>query len=247
MENSIYLALSRQVALKANMDMVANNIANANTAGYRAQNLLFEEYLSDPRGKTTDRAADDELSFVYNRGQYQSTEAGSLRFTENPLDVALEGPGFFGVQGEGGETLYTRAGEFQLDGNGTLINSAGMPVAGQGGGPIVIPPGSSEIKIDDKGFVSNQDGQLGQLMVVEFENIQRLEPTGNNAYRSPDEGAPSESTRVKQGLVEGSNVTPVIEMTKMIETLRSYQSTQNVLKTENDRLRGAIQALTRQN
>ena len=183
MENTIYLALSRQVALRTNMDMIANNIANANTPGYRAQNLLFEEFIADPRGDFTDRGAEDELSFVYNRGQYQSTEAGSLSFTENPLDVALEGPGFFGVQSNDGEILYTRAGQFQLDAQGTLVTPDGAPVASQGGGSIVIPPDSTEIKIDQRGFVSNQDGQLGQLMVVEFENIQALEPTGNNLYR----------------------------------------------------------------
>ena len=247
MENTIYLALSRQVALRTNMDMIANNIANANTPGYRAQNLLFEEFIADPRGDFNDRGAEDELSFVYNRGQYQSTEAGSLSFTENPLDVALEGPGFFGVQSNDGEILYTRAGQFQLDAQGTLVTPDGAPVASQGGGSIVIPPDSTEIKIDQRGFVSNQDGQLGQLMVVEFENIQALEPTGSNLYRSPQEGQPSEGTTVAQGMLEGSNVTPVIEMTRMIETLRSYQSTQRLLTNENERLRGAIQALTRQN
>ena len=247
MENSIYLALSRQVALRTNMDMIANNIANANTPGFRAQNLLFEEYISDPRGDFVDRGAEGELSFVYNRGQYQSTESGPMSFTENPLDVALEGPGFFGVQGPDGETFYTRAGQFQLDAQGTIVTPDGAPVAGQGGGPIVIPPDSTEIKIDARGFVSNQDGQLGQLMVVEFENLQALEPTGNNLYRSPQEGQPSEGTTVAQGMLEGSNVTPVIEMTRMIETLRSYQSTQSLLRNENERLRGAIQTLTRQN
>jgi len=246
MENSIYLALSKQLVQRTNMNVIANNIANANTAGYRAQNLVFEEYLSDPRGKTTDKAADDELSFVYNRAQYENTDPGSLSFTGNNLDVALAGPGFFGIQGPGDEIMYSRAGQFQRNAEGTLLNSAGFAVAGSGGGDITIPADSTEIKIDRNGVVSNQNGQLGQIMVVEFEDAQVLEAQGNTLYRSPVEGGPAENTVVSQGQVEGSNVQPVVEMTRMIETLRAYQSTQNILQTENDRLRGAIQKLTKQ-
>lgn len=246
MENSIYLGLSRQLTLQRNMDIIANNIANANTSGYRGQNLIFQEFISDPSGKTTDRGSDNELSFVYNRGQYENTDPGSLSFTGNPLDVALAGPGFMGIQGPGEEVMYSRAGEFQIDSNGTLLNSSGFPVADQGGAPIVIPPNSSDIAIDEKGFISTRDGQIGQIMVVEFENPQTLEAMGNSLYRSPEAGLPAENTRVRQGQVEGANVKPVIEMTNMIETLRGYQSTQKILESENDRLRSAIQKLTGQ-
>ncbi|MCB1720459.1 MAG: flagellar basal-body rod protein FlgF [Alphaproteobacteria bacterium] len=247
MENSIYLALSRQMTLHTNMDMVANNIANMNTPGYRSQHLMFDEYISDPRGKTTDEAADDELSFVYNRGQYANTAPGTQSFTCNPLDMALAGPVFFGVQAPNGEVMYTRAGQFQIDASGILTDPSGNPVADQGGASITIPPGSRDVAIDENGMVSNQDGQLGQMMVVEFENQQKLEPYGNNMYRSPEPGTPATNTRVKQGQLENSNVQPVLEITEMMETLRDYQSTQRILSTENDRLRSAIQKLTGQN
>ena len=243
MENSIYLALSRQMALQTNMDIVANNIANMNTTGYRGQNLIFDEYISDPRHEAFD-GAEDELSFVWNQGQYDDTTPGSVSFTGNPLDVSIDGPGFIGVQGLNGETHYIRAGDFQLSAEGILVNSAGFPVAGAGGGNIVVPPDSEEIKIDEKGTVSNQDGQLGQIMLVEFEDLQRLEPLGNNMYKTTAETIPPENTRVKQGTLEGSNVNGVVEVTRMIETLRNFQATQNILRTENDRLRGAIQKLT---
>lgn len=246
MENSIYLALSRQMVLRTNMDTIANNIANMSTSGFRAQNLLFEEYLSDPSGKTTDDAAGDDLSFVYDRGQYQTTAPGSLRFTGNPLNAALAGPGFFGVQGPNGETMYTRAGEFEKAPDGTLVTTGGFAVAGQGGGAITIPANSTELHIDETGAITNQNGQIGQLMVTEFENVQKLEPFGNNLYRLPNGEAANAATntRVKQGEIEGSNVQAVVEMTRMIETLRSFQSNQNLLRTENDRLRSAIQKLT---
>lgn len=240
MENSIYIALSKQMALRNKMDVTANNVANINTPGYRGQHILFNEYIEDPRG------TDDELSFVLDKGQYQDTKAGSVKFTGNPLDIAVDGPGFIGVLGPGGQQMYSRAGQMQLDALGTLTNADGRPIASQGGGQLIIPEGSTEINIDENGVVSNQDGQLGQIMLGEFENLQTLEPVGNNLYRTDQNANPAANSRIKQAHLEGSNVNAVTEMTEMISTLRNYQSLQNALKTENDRLRSAIQKLTGQ-
>lgn len=239
MENSIYLGLSRQVTLRTNMDIIANNVANMNTNGFRGQNTLFTEYLSKPRGY------DDPLSFVNDEGQYQITSPGPMKQTGSQLDVAVVGPGFMGVQTPGGEIQYTRDGNFTMDPSGILITHAGFPVASAGGGNIVIPEGSEYIKIDEAGNVYNQDGQLGQIGMFEFENVQELEQKGNNLYAIIGGNAnPATETRMKQGHLEGSNVKPVIEMTRMIDTLREYQSVQNVLQKENERLRSAIQKLT---
>ena len=243
MENSIYLGLSRQMTLRTNMDIIANNVANMSTNGYRGQNTLFEEHIFNPRDKET-----DPLSFVYDRGQYQATEPGPLSTTGNQLDIALVGPGFLGVQAPGGDIQFTRDGSFQIEADGTLVTQAGFPVASFGGGNIVIPPDSTEIKIDETGMISNQNGELGQIMVTEFDNIQGLEQRGNNLYAvTGTNEQPAANTRVKQGMLEGSNVKPVIEMTNMIETLRDYQSMQNAMEKENERLRSAIQKLTRVN
>lgn len=240
MENGIYVGLSRQMALRSDMDIIANNIANANTPGFRAQNLLFKEYVSDPRG------ADAPLSFVEDIGQYQVTDQGAMRYTGSSLNVGLVGPGFMGVVGPDGKVAYTRAGEFEISENGTLVTPAGYAVAGQGGSAITIPASSREIKIDNRGFISNESGQIGQLMVVEFDNIQKLDPQGNNLYKTDAPTKPAESTTVKQGMLEGSNVQAVVEMTRMIDTLRSFQSVQQILQSENERLRTAVQRLTRQ-
>lgn len=239
MENSIYLGLSRQMALQTNMDIIANNVANINTPGFRGQNLLFHEYISDPAG-----AAQDPLSFVYDDGQYEVTAPGPVKFTGDPLNIAMDGPGFIGVIGPGGQPTFTRAGNFQLDAKGTLITASGYPVSSNGGGPIIVPAGSTEIKIDEKGFVSNQNGQLSQIKIAEFENIQSLEALGNNLYKTDAAEKPAEKTRVKQGLLEGSNVQPIVEMTRMIDTLRSFQNVQNILQSENDRMRTTIRQLT---
>ena len=238
MENSIYLGLSRQSVLRTNMDIVANNVANMNTTGFRAQNILFEEYISDPARN------DDPLSFVYDYGEYQNTSAGSHTQTGNPLNVAVSGPGFIAIQAPGGQTAYTRDGNFHMMPDGTLATSSGYPVLGAGG-PIAIPAGSTEIVIDRNGVVMNQNGQLGQIQLVEFQNVQNLEAMGNNLYKTTAPVIQAAQSKLEQGFLEGSNVNPIIEMNRMIEILRDFQSTQRLLDTENERLLTAVQKLTK--
>ena len=238
MENSIYLGLSRQMVLQTNMDIISNNVANMSTPGFRGQNLVFEEYIADPR------YGDDPLSFVYDESQYQLTDQGPVKATENPLDIYLAGPGFMSVKGPGDETVYTRAGDLQIAPDGTLITASGFPVIDGGGGSINVPQSSTEISIDDNGVVSDQNGTLGNIGVVEFENIQDLEPIGNNLYRTDVQAAVAQNTTVKQGMLEGSNIKPVVEMTRMIETLRNFQAVHQLMQTENERLTAAIERLT---
>jgi flagellar basal-body rod protein FlgF len=238
MENSIFTGLSRQMALETQMDIIANNVANMSTPGYRAQNMVFSEYVEDPKG------ADDPLSMVIDYGHYQNNTPGPIRQTGNPLDIALQGPGYIGIVTPEG-TMYSRAGAFQLNTKGELVTGAGHQVAGAGGGPIVIPEGSTEVKIAEDGSVTTGEGQIGQIMVAEFENVQDLEATGNGLYKT-DAAAitPAENTRVMQGMLEGSNVNSILEMTRMIDVLRAYQSTQRMLQNEHDRERNMIRTLS---
>lgn len=236
MENSLYVALSRQVALQENMAIIANNVANINTPGYRGQNMIFEEYLADPKG------LENPLSMVLDYGHYQKTDAGPVSLTDSPLDIALVGPGFLGIQTPEG-VQYSRAGNFGLDPNGVMVNALGYRVAGNGGGDIVIPADAQEIIIDENGAVSTENGQVGQLMIVEFENEQILDPTGNGLYRNDQGGQPAQNTKVQQGMVEGSNVQGVVEMTRMIEVSREYQAIQRMVQNEHDRQRTSIQRL----
>lgn len=240
MENSIYVGLSRQVALRAHMDIVANNVANMNTPGFRGQNMVFTEFLSKPDGY---RKVQEPVSMVLDYGHYQNTAPGPMKQTGNPLDVALQGPGWLGVQTPEG-VQYTRAGNFQMNVNGELVTGSGLLVAGEGGATITIPKDAREIRIAEDGTVSTDQGPVGRLMVVEFENDQFLEATGNGLYKTDQAANPVQNTRVMQGLLEGSNVQPVLEMTRMIDVLRSYQNTQRILQSEHDRERGMIQRLT---
>ncbi len=244
MENSLYIGLSRQMALQEQMDIVANNIANLNTPGYREHNMVFLEYLS--RQRNAEKAGNDSISMVHDYGQFMNTENGPLRRTENPLDTALQGPGFFGIQTPNG-VQYTRAGNFQLNGNRELVTGSGMLVADAGGGAIAIPEDATDIIIARDGTVSTNAGELAQIMVVEFENPQELVPQGNGLYKTEEAANPAENTTVLQGMIEGSNVNAVLEMTRMIDVSRAYQSTQRMLQNEHERQRTMIQTLTRGN
>ena len=237
MENSLYVGLSGQVALEQKMTLIANNVANLNTPGYRGQNAVFKEFISDQRRMKED------VSLVLDYGQYQVTDPGPIKLTGNPLDVALVGPGFMGVQTPEG-VQYTRAGNFGLSANGELITSTGMKVADQGGGTISIPADARYVTIDEKGIVSTDQGAVSNLMIVEFDDYQKLDPAGNGLYRTEEQPKPALETRAFQGKLEGANVQPVVEMTRMIDVLREYQSVQRIMQSEHDRQRTAIQRLT---
>lgn len=241
MDNSLYVGLSRQIVLQRAMDMVANNVANVNTPGYRAQNPIFREYISEPKGATS------SLSMVYDFGQYNTTTPGTLSYTGGTYDIALDGPGFIAVNTPSGETQYTRAGNFTVNSSGEIVTAAGFTVASRGGAAIVIPPDAKQVHITEEGTVFADDRAVGSIKVDEFENLQALKPQGNGLYKADAEGLPATETRVKQGSVEGSNVNAVSEMSRMIEVMRDYQSVMNIMKEQGDRQSGSIQALAKTN
>jgi flagellar basal-body rod protein FlgF len=226
------------MALQSQMDVIANNIANMSTPGYREQNMVFVEYMEKLKGNP------DPLSMVLDYGQYQDTRPGPMKLTGNTLDFAVQGPGYFGIQIPDGTVQYTRAGNFQVNNDGTLVDGRGNPVAAAGGGTITIPKDAAAVYVADDGTLSTDQGQIGQLMISEFENLQTLEAQGNGLYKATAAALPPDNSVVKQGLLEGSNVNPVTEMTRMIEVSRAYQSTQRLLQAEHERQRTMIQRLT---
>ena len=241
MESSLYVGLSRQIVLNNAMTMVANNVANVNTAGYRTQNPMFQEYISNERYDKND------LSMVYDMGQYDTTSPGTMQLTGNPYDVALNGPGFMSIQTPSGEMQYTRAGNFTVNNNSELVTSSGYKVTGPGGDAIAIPAGSREVKITEQGEVTADGNTVGRIGVFEFDNLQELKPAGNNLYSAPNPGRPATETKMVQGSLEGSNVNAIQETTRMIEILRTYQSTMRMLQNEQERQTTAITALAKIN
>jgi len=239
MENTLYIGLSKQVALYEKMEIIANNVANVNTPGFRGQNMVFSEYVEDPRYMAED------MSLVLDYGQYQITDPGNMKETGNPLDIALVGNGFLGVQTPTGDIQYTRAGNLTMDAQGVIRTARGLVVASAQGDQITIPADAQNIYIDRTGVISTDEGQIGQLMIAEFENYQTLNPTGSGLYTTDEDPIPAQDTAVMQGKVEGSNVQAVVEMTRMIDVLREYQAVQNMMQSEHERLQTASRRLAR--
>lgn len=238
METSIYITLSRQEALRRQMEVVSNNIANMNTTGFKAQRMLFLEYLERP-----DRQG-DRMSFVQDFGLMRNTQAGPINVTSNPLDVAIRGEGYFGVETLSG-TRYTRGGSFQLNNDRELVDRNGLPLLTEGGQRIVIPADATNISIKGDGSVETEQGPLGKLKVVTFADEQRLQELGGGLYTTDQEEQPVATPQVAQGALEGSNVQSVVEMTQMIDVVRSYQSVQRMLDNEHERIRGAVRTLAK--
>ena len=240
MENISYIGLSQQVALTSMMNVTANNIANMSTPGYKGQRTLFVDYLN--KGK--DAGPKDAVHQVQDYATYRDTTQGSLQMTSNPLDVALEGKGYFAVTTPNG-TAYTRNGSFAMSADGTLITKQGYPVQGDGGGTLVIPEGAKHITITPDGQVSTEQGEVGVLKVADFADQQSMQELGDGLYSSTAPEVLVENVRMVQSSVEGSNVNPILEMNRMVEVLRAYQSTYRMLTNDHERIRGAIQKLTR--
>ncbi|MBP2229302.1 flagellar basal-body rod protein FlgF [Azospirillum agricola] len=238
MENSIYVALSRQLTLRRQLDVTSNNIANMNTTGYKNQRMLFTEFMEKP-------ALHERVSFVQDRAVVRDLSVGAMTQTGNPMDLALTGNGYFTVDTASGPR-YTRAGNFRLNDQRQMVDGGGLPVLADNGQPIVLPAGTSDVKVSGDGTVSTELGPVGKLNIVTFKNEQLMTEVGSGLYVSDEEPQPAPAdTKVAQGLLEGSNVKPVVEMTQMIEVQRSYMSAQRVIDNEHERIRSMIQKLGR--
>jgi len=239
-ENAQLIGLSRQIALQRQMDVVANNMANMNTTGFKAEQLLFEEYVMPVARNRDFHTLDQPLSFVQDWATVHDLSAGTLQQTGSELDVALNGDGFFAVETPAGQR-WTRAGSFQISSNGTLVDSNGNPVLGEAG-PIAFGPDESGILIAADGSVSSSAGAKGRLRIVEFANAQELTRLGSNLFAGGTPRAAT-NTRVMQGYVEGSNVSGMSEMTEMIRVTRAYESIASLAQKQDELRRSAIQRL----
>jgi flagellar basal-body rod protein FlgF/flagellar basal-body rod protein FlgG len=249
-ENASLVGLSRQIALQRQLDVVANNIANINTTGYKADNTVFQEHLMPVARANAFRGNDRALSFVQDRATWLDLSQGPVEQTGNPLDVSLSGNAFLTVQTPRGER-YTRNGALQINAQGQLVTSEGLPVIGQNG-PIVFQPNDRNISINLDGTISVREGsnttdsQRGKLRLASFDQPQLLEKDGTSTYAAPNGVAPTVPTtaRVNQGTIEKSNVKSVVEMTRMIEITRAYTQIASMLQSHSDMRRSAIDKLS---
>jgi flagellar basal-body rod protein FlgF len=249
MENVSLIGLSRQMTLERQLDVVANNVANINTNGYKADRSMFQEFLASGAHEDNFVGRDRNVSFVQDRATVRDLTAGPTEQTKNPLDLAIDGNAFLAVQTPAGER-YTRDGGLQINTQGQLVTASGYPVLGTSG-PIVFQPGDKDINIAKDGNVSvieganKTDSIRGKLRLVSFAQAQRLLKEGANLY-SAGEGAtpqPSITARVNQGYIEKSNVNSVLEMSRMIEVTRAYTQISAMLQQQTDMRKSAIEKL----
>ncbi len=234
MENAGYTTLSRQSGLAREMQIVANNIANSATTGFRSEGLIFSEYV-----KPVDRGA--SLSMGQGNVRNTSFDQGALTQTGGTFDLAIEGDGFFLIETPNGERL-TRAGAFSPSAEGDLVTYDGFRVLDAGGAPLFIPPGTN-IAISADGTLSADGTPLGQIGLVQPIDASDLEREDGVMFRTQAGYEPAENARVLQGFVENSNVNAVSQLARMIEVQRAYELGQSFLESEDERVRAAMKAL----
>jgi flagellar basal-body rod protein FlgF len=248
MENALLIGLSRQMVLERQVAVVANNVANVNTNGFKADKSLFQEYLKTGAHEDNFVGRDRAVSYVLDSGTYRDFSQGALQPSNNPLDVAIDGGGFLAVQTAAGPR-YTRDGGLQINSQGQLVTVTGDPVLGTGG-PIVLQPTDHDINISPDGTITVLDGTArtdsirGKLQIVSFADERQLQKEGSNLY-SAAAGAAQPDTRsvVKQGFIEKSNVNSVVEMSTLIEVSRAYSGIASLLQQQGDLHKSAIQQL----
>jgi flagellar basal-body rod protein FlgF len=251
MENALLVGLSRQMALSRELDIVANNIANIDTTGFKADNAAFSQFLMPGANDGQFTGNDRRISFVEDRASWTDMSAGALSRTGNPLDVAIDGKAYFVVQTAAGQR-YSRNGAFSINSTGQLVTSAGDQVLGTGG-PITFQVTDHDVSISGSGIVTVRDGAgttdavRGQLQIVGFDQPQRLQKDGASTFLAPDgvnAGPAPRGARVVQGALEKSNVNAVAEMARMIEITRSYSDIAAILQQQGDQRRNALQQLS---
>lgn len=240
MENAQLINLSRQTALRNQLNVVANNMANINTAGYKSQRLLFEEIVMPVAEATEFETADHHLHYVHDYATSYNFLPGSIRQSGKELDVAVDGEGWFSVQTEDG-VAYTRHGAFHLDNTGMLVTAMGKPVLTDGG-PVTFTPEDGAIEIARDGTISTEAGVRGRLQLVTFDVSQDLLQIGENLY-THEEAVPYLEGRVVQGALENSNVQGVVEVTRLIEITRAYQTVSKLMEDTNKLRENAIATL----
>ncbi len=250
MENTLLIGLSRQTVLRRELDLVANNIANLNTTGFKSDGAVFSEYVQSGARDGAFAPGDRRMSFVQDSMTWHDMSQGGLQQTGNPLDVAIEGEGFIVVQTERGER-YTRNGALQLSAQGQLVTTTGDAVLGENG-PVQFAPADRDIVINPDGTIrvregaTNTDSSRGRLRIVTFANPQRLMKDGATTFSAPADMVPEPpavGTRIQQGALEKSNVRAVVEMTRMIELTRAYGQVAGILQQQGELRKDAIDRL----
>ena len=237
METTGHVSLSGQLALERRMTALANNVANAGTAGYRAEGFHFESLLG-----TMSRLP---AAYAATGKPYVVTSSGGLERTGNPLDAAIQGEGFMAVQTPAG-TVYTRDGRMQILPTGDLVSLGGHPILDAGGAPLILDPAVGPPEIARDGMISQGGRQIGAigLFTIDLEKpYQRYENAGFLPSSQPEPIVSFAGDGVVQGFVENSNVSPVLEMTNLIKVTRAFEALASAAEQNDAAQKNAIQTL----
>ena len=243
MDNTKYIALSRQMALWKQMNVVSNNVANMNTTGFKQEGTVFSTFVAQTMN--AQGMGKEPVYFTQDLATYTDFLEGALVTTGNTFDVALQGDGFFAIETDNG-TAYTRKGNFTLDRNGMIVTTDGYPVLSQNNEPLFIAPTEKEVLISEDGSVATENGVIGRLNVVKFADNQKLIKRADTMFDNVEGNIVSsaDDVRVVQRSLEKSNVNSIEEMTKLIQLQRSYDFVQQMIDEEHDRISNTIDAYT---
>ena len=228
MDNVLYVGLSRQMTLQREMDVIANNVANVDSAGFKVESLMVQtdtEHLPvDPAN-----SALPNVNFALDAGVVRDFGQGALKETGGTLNLAVEGEGFFKIMTPAGER-YTRDGRFTMDAQGRVVTAEGSAVQGDSG-DIVIDPQKGPPRIAADGTVSQGNQTVGKLALVTFSSLTALAKDGNGLYRNVSnlQPQPADKSHVRQGMLESSNVEPITQITRLIEVSRAYENIANMM------------------
>jgi len=236
MDAAGYTTLTRQSGLMREMQMVAHNIANISTAGFRREGMVFSEHIAR-------MAEDPSLSMAYGNARHVDLTQGGLSNTGAPFDFAIQGEGFFLIETPEGERL-TRSGSFSPSAEGELVTPDGLRLLDQGGAPVFVPPGSRVTNLGQDGTLSADGAPIAQIGLWRPVDPLTLQLQAGTLF-SASEVEPAATATLLQGFLEDSNVEPVSEIARMIEVQRAYEMGQKFLDAEDTRVRGVIQTLGR--
>lgn len=247
MDNSTYISLSLAAALRRQLDVTANNMANTSTAGFKGERVVFSSFLH-----RDESAATGDTSFLIDRGSYVDQQQGAITVTGNTLDVALKGEGWFGYETPQGRRAYGRDGQFAVDAQGALVTMSGARVLDIGGNPINLPPDAlNDLSISRNGTISSlANGVISQIGVFTLPDVQSYERIGTGMFIQPDldgirPAIPDGTTEVVQGAIEGSNIQPIVEMTRMMSIQKAYERAVELMNGEDDLRRDMLRRVGR--
>ena len=251
MLDGMKMASQGMLAMTAKQDVIANNLANVNTAGFQSSTAMTKSFDAqlmsqmESQGYESVGGINDGVPVIGVKTA-SKFEHGAMKATGNNSDLAIGGNGFFTIQGKNGDTYYSRNGNFSVDQQGFLVTGQGDKVMGFNG-PIRIPP-DKEFAIDERGVVAVDGKQMGRIRVTEFQDINDLYTVGNSAYKPKNAntvGQVSSNPDIKQGFLEASSVNIIREMVGMMEVQKAYEANQKVMHSEDDMLKKAINEVGR--